>query len=221
MIGASGREGNLYVRVRHRCRTWQEGDAFLPVWSNGEYVASLIDRPVVFLTVGLVIAGANFIACDTGFDGPDKIESNWTTEDARRFDEFPLYWLGDSYEGLPLTATYRHKTEAVDVVGFVYGESKCDLSGCRAQLWIRIEPYCYYPREFIDGSSMKIRGADAEFVDLGLGEALRVFTGDLSLGIDSEKTEVAVTKVGRDLIPIAEDAGATPKPLPPPVSTEC
>src|SRR3972149_5328210 len=55
---------------------------------------------------------------------------SWTVEDAKAFDEFPLYWLGESYEGLPLTDIIRYKFDpppemlgaySEDIVLFIYG----------------------------------------------------------------------------------------------------
>ena len=43
-------------------------------------------------------------ACSLRADIPPKPVSNWTVEDARWFYEFPLYWLGESYQGLPLSS---------------------------------------------------------------------------------------------------------------------
>jgi hypothetical protein len=108
----------------------------------------------------------------------------WTIEDAQQFREFPLYWLGESYEGLPLTDIVRAKYEyevhpqAVkfvgqevmkeDLVGFVYGT--CDPGndgGCAPPLVIRVEPYCVNPnlkvkKAFTPGPPFDIRGALAQ-----------------------------------------------------------
>jgi len=65
----------------------------------------------------------------------DSDRYDWTVEEARQFDDFPLYWLGDEYDGLPLTRTYKLRSPAIpDTVGFVYGEEyppqRSQLSHC-------------------------------------------------------------------------------------------
>ncbi|TMF97462.1 MAG: hypothetical protein E6I03_13610 [Chloroflexi bacterium] len=89
---------------------------------------------------------------------PPKPESNWTLDDARSFDQFPLYWLGANYEGMPLTLIRRRQATSYtppptgrgmatpDYVSYSYGE--LSLTGdpyspsWMAPLEITIYPYC-------------------------------------------------------------------------------
>src|SRR5205809_6599874 len=50
-----------------------------------------------------VIAVITAVGCSLDWEPPPKPVSNWTVGNANQFSEFPLYWLGQSYEGLPLT----------------------------------------------------------------------------------------------------------------------
>src|SRR4030042_3000119 len=110
----------------------------------------------------------------------------WTIEDARQFDEFPLYWLGESYEGLPLTDIIRAKYEyevhpqeapfmgqnvmKENLVGFVYGTcTPGSDGGCVPPLVVRVEPYCVNPnlkvkKAFTPGLPFDVRGALAQEV---------------------------------------------------------
>ena len=118
----------------------------------------------------------------------------WTLEDARQFNEFPLYWLGESYDGLPLTRIIRYRYDpeppipavtAEDSVAFIYGTcTPSSESGCAPPLQIIVEPYCTRPPEIIAplaavGSSFDIRGATAQWVT----DHLRIWTGDVSTTI--------------------------------------
>src|SRR5437667_6297474 len=99
MIGGSGREGNLYVRVRG-CR--------------GPYNRSMAAAPcrnAAFRLIALPLFAAIVSGCweNDPPPQPPKPESNWTLDDARSFDQFPLYWLGANYEGMPLTLIRRRQ----------------------------------------------------------------------------------------------------------------
>jgi hypothetical protein len=184
----------------------------------------------VGLAVGVALATAGGAACDLG---PGKIEGNWTVEDARRFDEFPLYWLGEDYSELPLAAVTYDVAEANgnSAVGFVYGESTCDASGCNAPVWITIEPYCQSPpqrvRSFLEGplanagytiSEVRVHALEGYMVDI---PRLHFWTGQSAVQINSNEPNVSVLKVAEDLIPISQDPGTAPQPLPPPDSNAC
>src|SRR4030042_3897602 len=61
--------------------------------------------------------------CLLDYEPPPKPVSNWTVEQARWFYKFPVYWLGESYQGLPLTSM-RLTVDGDDVTHttFSYGE---------------------------------------------------------------------------------------------------
>src|SRR6266705_2116490 len=71
--------------------------------------------------------GPTATGCDAG--AADENET-WTVDEAKQFCKFQLYWLGEEYEGLPLTKIERYRTvalptrvpsyEAEDVVLFNY-----------------------------------------------------------------------------------------------------
>jgi hypothetical protein len=120
-------------------------------------------------------------------------ELRWTVEDAKQFKEFPLYWLGESYEGMPLTKIIRYRydpeppippTEAENIVLFIYGScTPGPESGCAPPLSIRVEPYCMKPPErfapAVRGEPLEVRGAPAEQIS---GD-LRIWTGEVSIKI--------------------------------------
>ncbi|HLM92578.1 MAG TPA: hypothetical protein VK273_02075, partial [Gaiellaceae bacterium] len=64
-------------------------------------------------------------ATESRSEGP----AAFTRADAHAFSAFPLYWLGGSFDRLPLTAITRRNDAAIagqdvraDYVGFVYGD---------------------------------------------------------------------------------------------------
>ncbi len=112
--------------------------------------------------------------------------SNMSVEEARAFSEFPLYWLGQTYEGLELTTLRGVK----NVVTFMYG--KCVIKGdggCAQPFQVIIRPLCLSRPGTKNpmvhaGELFSLRGALAqEYTD-----------GHLELGIGS----VSVTLFGPD-----------------------
>ena len=115
-------------------------------------------------------------------------KSNMSVEEARAFSEFPLYWLGETYEGLELTTLLVFK----DSVSFLYG--KCVVrpageGGCPQPFQVYVQPLCdsrpgtAHPSVHA-GELFSLRGALAqEYTD-----------GHLQLGIGS----VSVTLFGPD-----------------------
>ncbi len=175
-------------------------------------------------------------ACFLGWDPPPKPVSNWTVDDARGFNEFSLYWLGDSYEELPLTSMrFSIDGDGVRHAIFFYGEPSL-AGGAPSQSWlppleVDIQPYCgYSPEEFLghdryvesDISSVRIRGVDGYLERYSSSEAILVlWTGGSTIHLSTWKTELDIEQAARNLIPIADDTSATLNPLPPPTTTSC
>ena len=77
----------------------------------------------------------------------------WTLSKTRAFDEFSLYWLGESYQGLPLTDDHPiqvrsaagnalalpPRTLSFSYTGIAHPGSE---EGCPAPLMVRVEPNC-------------------------------------------------------------------------------
>lgn len=85
----------------------------------------------------LVLAGAR-----SAGDGEPAPRAQFTLEDARAFDDHPLYFAGDSVEGLPLVAVLR-RSDTADFVSFVYGDcTPADGMGCAPPVEIQVWPAC-------------------------------------------------------------------------------
>jgi hypothetical protein len=156
-------------------------------------------------------------------DGADDT-GGWTIEEAREFEGFSLYWVGDSYEGLPLTRIigYRYDpeppvpaVEAESSVSFIYGD--CDPppdGGCPPPLAVVVEP-CRMnrPGRFapsVRGGPFEIRGARAEYVS---GD-LRIWTGDVYISIFA--ISASHMEVANQLRLVSEGPEGASKPLGPP-----
>lgn len=85
----------------------------------------------------LVLAGAG-----SAGDGEPAPRAQFTLEDARAFDDHPLYFVGDEVEGFPLVAVLR-RSDTADFVSFVYGDcTPDDDMGCAPPLEIQVWPAC-------------------------------------------------------------------------------
>ncbi len=172
---------------------------------------------------------------------PPKPVSNWTVEDARQFDEFPLYWLGETYQGLPLTSmrisgpAYTHNYVNVS---FIYGEPSPTGDNYSPSWIVPLEISIFHrcdnppeeviPRldsEYLDEEEIigiQVLGVDGYVVRYASGfDYLHVWSGHSAIFLDTWKTNFDIVQAGRELIPIAEDSGATPRRLPPPVLLTC
>jgi hypothetical protein len=186
--------------------------------------------------VGLLgVIAMTSAGCFLDSEPPPKPVSNWTVEDARGFNEFPLYWLGESYEGLPLTSM-RLSTDGDGVTHatFSYGEPSLggspDSQSWGTPLEVDIQPYCgFSPEEFLsyeeyeaEAIGVQIRGVNGYLRRYSSREAyLFLWTGGSFIHLSTWKTELDVEQAARNLIPIAEGIGATLNPLPPPLPTSC
>lgn len=115
----------------------------------------------------------------------------------QQFQEFPVFWLGESFEGLPLTSVIRYVypgtpgigfDDSEDLVSFSYGD--CFVpegvdTGCPVPLTIETMPYCKVPpSQLADavkvGPPFTIRGALAQRTGPG---SLRLWTRTVTIGI--------------------------------------
>ena len=148
-------------------------------------------------------------------------------EAASEFQDFPLYWLGLEFQGLPLTRitrSYRtHLTPPEDHVILKYGT--CDPSsegGCRVPLQIRVEPYCNaqrgggYAPEATDDTVFQVRGASAQYIS----GALRLWTGEVTVRV-SGFPEERMLEAAEALVAGNGQGPATPAQQFPPLNSDC
>ena len=95
-----------------------------------------------FIKLALVLLLAAVVS---GCSETHRLYGNLSVEDADRFDEFDLYWLGEKYEGERLDSLYRSEPyqRPRNDVTLRYGPLKCDIdSNCVSVLEIVTRPYC-------------------------------------------------------------------------------
>jgi hypothetical protein len=199
---------------------------------------NLASVPAVGLLSVIATASAG---CFLSWDPPPKPVSNWTIEDARQFDAFPVYWLGEAYQGLPLTSmriltpAYTHEYVTVSIF---YGEPSYAgdrFSGSwNPPLEISIYHRCDNPpeeviprldSEFLEEeeiSGTQVLGVDGYVVRYADDfDYLKIWSGRSAIFLDTWKTKFDIEQAARNLIPIIDDAGATLNPLPPPTTASC
>ena len=137
--------------------------------------------------VGIAIA---LLAVGDGDGGDDNERGRWTIEDAREFKGFSLYWLGESFRGLPLTAIVRYRYGAEDSVAFIYGTcTPSSDGGCAPPVQIVLQPYCMRPPERLServksGPPVTIRGVSAQPLDQ---YQIRTWIGDVTMDLFAEE----------------------------------
>jgi hypothetical protein len=188
------------------------------------FLRSRLGALAILLTVSLGISGC--------LENPfrEEVESNWTIEEARQWDKYPLFWLGENYEGLPLTAI-----RGQPVVEFIYGTGVYhDSSSWSAPIAIRVEPQCshppehsyweryYVPPEGYTVFKTQAGGLDGYLISGGPGtDTLFFWTGGSVVIISSDREELTVHEIANDLVPISQNLAASSDPLPTPVPTQC
>ena len=165
---------------------------------------------------------------------PAAVDGNWTLDDARRFTEFDLYWLGEQYEGLAFATIFQYDWD--DSVHFAYGEVGRDESGdWFAPLSVSIQPYCTETKErlgafleqfadvFGPAEDVEIRGAQGWLLDDGIGDSqmLYLWPGDLTIGIRIRDHNPPALEVGRDLFRLADQRATGSKAFPPAEALVC
>jgi hypothetical protein len=151
---------------------------------------------------------------------------NYSLEQARAFEDFPLYAPGEAHDDLPLTAVVRRFEDSPNAppvrenyVDFIYGTCDTSAGGCApplsVQVWAACErnPMAYGPDE-AEGP-FDLRGVPAYF-----------FEGGRRLELSTGTSTVVIFSTGRDAALSAANAleginNQVPAgtPLPPPAYT--
>jgi hypothetical protein len=206
-------------------------------------------RSIVVLGL-LATIEASAAACFPDDVPPPRPVSNWTIGEAREFRHFELYWLGESYDGLPLTLVQNYAADPpfapqIQNVRLSYGELKLpsDLTSADwyAPLRILTHSSCEWSsdqrRSFQAGDygtdegdeyytpppalRIQVRGVDGYVRHYPAGSSIVVWTGSSIITLSTSRIELDIEQVAEDLIPISGDPGATPGPLPPPTAASC
>lgn len=143
-------------------------------------------------------------------------------QEARDFNEWPLYWLGESFESLPLTKiawfTPERGSPTDNTIDFIYGTCTPPAGGggCAPPLSIQVSPLDFTPPEKISGVGREdlfdFRGAKAVWID----DHLRIWTGDSTIAIFGHSREM-ILKAAEEIAPLGNvQVTLTDSQLPPP-----
>ena len=198
-----------------------------------------MDRPAIRLLSWLAALGILGVIAlgSTGCSRQPKPVSNWTIPEAKQFQEFPLYWLGETYAGLPLTSM-RLTTDGNGVTHatFNYGDpSRTGQGSWLPPLKIDIQPYCgYSPFEFLSHDEYWHEDWNAEPIEVHVrgvngylqrysstNSSLFLWSGGSSIHVGTWKSNLEVEEAAKSLTPIADENASATQPLPPSTPTSC
>jgi hypothetical protein len=170
------------------------------------------------------------VAAAAGCGGRDKgavadtDSGRWNIDELKAFDEFPVYWVGDEFDGLQLEQIIRvNHVRAAETIApsentvvLIYGS--CDPApseSCSPPLSVRVEPSCGRPRYTVgdDGVAYEIRGTLAA----GSGRPVTLWTEDVAVSVfaSQERTQNVIEQlllVNSDAFPdlVVESGGSLP-----------
>lgn len=129
--------------------------------------------------------------------------SQSSAAEATQFDQYPLFWLGEAFDNLPLAAVIRDlrsddPTSAVptarDGFYFVYGDCTASAhGGCAPPLQLYVTLRCYMPPELLDpvGITKSLGVARGGAVTLDIYGDVTMWTGEVSVTIFSSTDELS------------------------------
>jgi hypothetical protein len=151
---------------------------------------------------------------------PEKLQ------EARDFKEFPLWWLGESFDSLNLRihwATPERGSPTMNSVYLIYGQCVIEPGheSCGPPLSILVEPLCSTPPEKVvglaNGPPFAFRGAGALWVD----DHLRIWTDDSAIAIWAHPRD-RILKAAEAIVPLGNiDVPLGGSGLPPPNFDKC
>lgn len=148
-------------------------------------------------------------------DGTRRPGSTFGLEQARAFDEFPLYSAGGLVDGLPLVAVLR-RDDAASFVSFVYGDCVPSTdSGCASAAEIQVWPACRRHLALYEAAPeagptperVTVRGVPAAFFDGGT--RLEIQTGSSTVVVFADSRERAL-RLASALRPVGEPSPSLP-----------
>jgi len=142
-------------------------------------------------------------------------------ERLRNFREFPVYWLGESFEGMPLTVASESRSRSEFSVDYGTCLIETGAEGCALPFTMELFSYCDDERGLRDllVSDVRIRGARVHS-DQG-GRFVVVWTGGVVILVQSTLPGQAERSV-HSLLPFSADPLVSPYALlDPPEEAAC
>jgi hypothetical protein len=159
----------------------------------------------------LCLAASTVIACDDGASGTQLSQT-------RKFDRFPLYWVGASYGHLPLRAgTDDEVKRRAESVSFLYGDCKAEGdAGCALPIEVQNSRRCRRTPRLVGGAGAKkprrleIQGRPAAaFYDEDRFDRIEVFFPRTTVVVYTEPPDERLAKrIARALKRINQGTGS-------------
>jgi hypothetical protein len=169
------------------------------------------------LVFALVLAGSG-----PAGDSRRAPRSSITPEQARAFDEFPLYSAGERVDGLPLAAILR-RDDTATYVTFLYGDcTPDDDAGCAPPAEVQVWPACRRNLALYDVvhpaapavEPVTIRGVPAAFLDDGTRLELQTGRSTVVVFADSRGRAVRIAEALRAVNGSIAVGSPLPQPAP-------
>jgi len=171
---------------------------------------------VVLVIAGVALAAALNVGLWAAFGRGDcepaaDTRMEWTLADARTFNEYPVYYLGQEYQGLPLVQVIRidwpgsfpddpELNRPDHEVIFIYGD--CTIppgeESCPVPLSVSVRPESEVLYEAVKGKAGPpgcVRGAKVQALKSG---AIQAWTGDITIVVTGNG--VNIDQVVNDLV---------------------
>jgi hypothetical protein len=162
-------------------------------------------------------------------DRTPPLQGDWTIEEAQRFEEFSLYWVGEKFRGLPLTDISRFDSRSNDPpvlhpensVTLMYGTCKPPGDGgCSPPIQIIVQPYC--KMAFVHaGDNPEPFRENAEISGAEIESSLYVWTGDAAVKIYAFGESGGPRAVANGLVSINGRGPTQPGAALPAVTGQC
>jgi hypothetical protein len=181
-------------------------------------------RPLVGVTAAslglLVLAGTGAGSAQDGLRAWAPAGQH-TLDEARAFDEYPLFFAGDRVDGHPLAAVVR-RSDTAEFVSFIYGDcTPVDGMGCAPPIEIQVWPACRRHLALYESSPAEIgvertavRGVPAAVLDDGT--RLELQSGRVTIVVFAE-TRARLARIAGSLRSL-DSRAARDGPLPPPAA---
>ena len=179
-------------------------------------------RAVLASGSAALLASLALVGSGPAGDGGREPTATFGLDEARAFDEFPLYSAGGLVDGLPLVAVLRRE-DAADFVSFIYGDCVPSTdSGCVPPAEIQVWPSCRRHLALYDAAPeagptperVTVRGVPAAFLEGGTRIEIQTRSSTVVVFADSRERALRLASALRPVGEPSLPGPSLPAPLP-------